>query len=100
MKNPAAAEGAASEKWTTRYEELRRQILAEPEAGGWGRALLLRRGLVDWMQAWPSDDGTDQKTTKPAEPSAGATTLPAGLNGEITRVLVNMILDQGKELVS
>lgn len=100
MKNPAAAEAAVPEKWTTRYEELRRQILAEPAGGGWGRALLLRRGLLAWMQAWPIDDSADQKAAKPAEPSATATTLPAGLSGEITRVLVNMILDQGKESVS
>lgn len=90
----------ASEKWATRYEELRRQILAEPAAGGWGRALLLRRGLVAWMQAWPSDEETGPNATKPAEPSAAATTLPAGLCGEITRILVNMILDQGKGPVS
>ena len=70
------------------------------EGGGWGRALLLRRGLVAWMQAWPSDESTGQEATTPAEPSAAATTLPAGLCGEITRVLVNMILDQGKELAS
>lgn len=100
MKNSPGGEPPVSEKWTTRYEDLRRQILAEPEGGGWGRALLLRRGLVAWMQAWPSDEGIGQEATTPAEPSAAATTLPAGLCGEITRVLVNMILAQGKELAS
>jgi hypothetical protein len=100
MKNPSAGEAAVPEKWTTRYEELRRQILAEPEGGGWGRALLLRRGLVAWMQAWPSDGEIGPEATKPAESSAPATPLPAGLCAEITRVLVNMILDQRKELVS
>jgi hypothetical protein len=100
MKNPATAEGVVPEKWTTRYEELRRQILLEPEGGGWGRALLLRRGLAAWMQAWPSDEETGQEATKSAEPSASATALPADLHGGITRILVNMILDQTKELVS
>jgi hypothetical protein len=87
------------EKWTTRYEELRRQILAEPQGGGWGRALLLRRGLVAWMRAWPSDEETSQETTRPAEPSAPPTALPADLCGAMTRILVNMILDQTKEPV-
>jgi len=52
------------------------------------------------MQAWPTSEDTEQEVTGPAEQSAAATTLPADLCGEITRVLVNMILDQGKELVS
>jgi hypothetical protein len=99
MKNRSAGEPAVSEKWATRYEELRRQVLEEPEGGGWGRALLLCRGLAAWMQAWPIDDSAGQEADKPAEPSAAATTLPAGLSGEITQVLVNMILDQAKEPV-
>ncbi len=97
MKNPAVAERAVAEKWTTRYEELRRQILEEPRGSGWGRALLRRRGLMAWMQAWPSDKETGPEATGPAEPSTPATALPAGLCGEITRILVNMILDQTKE---
>jgi hypothetical protein len=98
LKNPFAGESPVSEKWATRYEELRRQILGEPEGGGWGRALLLRRGLVAWMQAWPIADsaGHDEAAKPAAEPAA---VLPTGLAGEMTRVLVNMILDQGKELV-
>ena len=96
MKNPFRGEPPTADRWTARYEELRRQVLAEPEGGGWGRALLLRRGLVAWMQAWPSDE----EASKPAEPSVGATTLPTGLCGEVTRVLVNIILDRSKELVS
>jgi hypothetical protein len=100
MKNPAVAERAVAEKWTTRYEELRRQILEEPRGSGWGRALLRRQGLVAWMQAWSSEEETGPEVTGPAEPSTPATALPAGLCGEITRILVNMILDPGKELAS
>ena len=90
----------ASEPWATRYEELRRQVLAEPQADGWGRALLLRRGRVAWMQAWPTPACAGQQETKPAAPATEAAPLPAGLSGELTRVLVNMILEQGKELFS
>jgi hypothetical protein len=97
MKNPVGAEFPSPQSWTARYEELRRQVLVEPEGGGWGRALLLRRGLVAWMEAWPSDEGARQEASKPAQPLAEATTLPTGVCGEITRVLVNMIIDQIKE---
>jgi hypothetical protein len=99
MKITSVGEADVSQTWTTRYEELRRQILAEPEGRGWGRALLLRRGLVAWMQAWPSDESGVQAAPKSAEPAAPAPTLPADLGSAITQVLVNMILDQAKEPV-
>jgi hypothetical protein len=97
MKNPFHGESPSPQSWTARYEELRRQVLVEPEGGGWGRALLLRRGLVAWMEAWPSNEGASQEASKSSQPSVEAMTLPVGLCGEITRVLVNMILDQTKE---
>jgi hypothetical protein len=97
MKNPFREESPVPERWTTRYEALRRQVLAEPEGGGWGRGLLLRRGLVAWMAAWPDDEAASQEASNTTEPPAGTTTLSADLCGEITRVLVNMILDQAKE---
>jgi hypothetical protein len=100
LKKLSGGQAPASEKWATRYEELRRQILEEPEGGGWGRGLLQRRGLVAWMRAWPIDESAEKEVAKPSEQPAAATALPAGLSGEITQVLVNMILDQGKELVS
>jgi len=62
--------------------------------------LLLRRGLVAWMQAWPTAESAGQPETQPADPATAAAPLPAGLSGELTRVLVNMILEQGKELFS
>jgi hypothetical protein len=80
-------------KWVQRYEDLRQQILAEPAGGGWGRVLLLRRGLVAWMQAWPAD----ARTAPLPSPAAGEATrlpgLPTDLSLALTRVLLDLILD-------
>lgn len=93
--------GPAPTTWATRYEELRRQVLQEPDRGGWGRTLLLRRGLVAWMQAWPAEDNEtrDETATKPPDSSTPAA-LPAGLLEDLTQVLVNMIFEHRKEFVS
>jgi hypothetical protein len=103
MKSSSATYGLgpATTKWATRYEELRRQVLQEPDRGGWGRTLLLRRGLVAWMQAWPAEDNEtrDETAAKPPD-SSSATALPAGLLEDLTQVLVNMIFEQRKECVS
>ena len=43
------------ELWATRYEEMRRRATADSRSidNSYGYALLLRRGLVAWMKAWP-----------------------------------------------
>ena len=59
------------EPWATRYEELRKQVMAETGSldHTYGYALLVRRGLVAWMKAWP----------RPApEPSRDPRFQPAG----------------------
>ena len=41
--------------WTTRYEEMRERAMAKSSSidHARGYALLIRRGLVAWMRAWP-----------------------------------------------
>ena len=43
------------ELWTTRYEEMRKRAMAKSCSidHSYGYALLIRRGLVAWMKAWP-----------------------------------------------
>ena len=43
------------ELWTTRYEEMRERVMAKSCSidHAYGYALLIRRGLVAWMKAWP-----------------------------------------------
>ena len=89
-------EGPSGEEVVTRYEQLRREVIGDCGNGcrpcetghGLGWALLLRRGMAAWMQAWP-------KTSPPA----GTDRLGSGrhtaigqptLDSEITMVLTNM----------
>jgi hypothetical protein len=47
---------ASADQWAQRYEQVRALALAGSHGGGWGLALLCRRGLVAWMRAWPDDE--------------------------------------------
>jgi hypothetical protein len=81
--------------WTTRYEEMRKRAMAKSSSIDHtrGYALLIRRGLVAWMRAWP------QPAPKPCDwqssPRAAALTVPPHLLPSAASVLVNMILSLG-----
>ena len=36
--------------------DLRRHAVKEEGPAGWGAALLMQRGTVAWMKAWPAND--------------------------------------------
>ena len=85
-------------KWTTRYEDLRRQVLEEPDGSGWGRSLFMRRGLLAWMEAWPPENDSRTPLATPAAPTASETpALSSGVYQEMTRILIDMILDTKEE---
>jgi hypothetical protein len=80
--------------WTTRYEDLRREVLSGCLSGGcWGLALFMRQGLAAWMRAWPPG-------AEPAGPSGHSlqqplidrSSLPSNLHAQVVAVLVNMVL--------
>jgi hypothetical protein len=92
-QSSAQPHGSESARWTTRYEDLRRQVLEDPAGSGWGRSLFVSRGLLSWMAAWPPDNDRGPSTGVPATQTAADTpALYSGLYREMTRVLVNMIL--------
>jgi hypothetical protein len=82
--------------WTTRYEELRERAMVKSSSidHAHGYALLIRRGLVTWMKAWP---GPAQEPTRDlgSGSRAAALTVPSHLLHSATSVLVNMILSLG-----
>jgi hypothetical protein len=82
--------------WITRYEELRVRAMAKfPSLDHvHGYALLIRRGLVAWMKAWP---GPAQEPTRDlgSDSPATALTVPSHLLRSAASVLVNMILSLG-----
>ncbi len=84
-----------SADWTARYEDLRRQASTQNERGScWGLALLIGRGVVAWMRAWPQSGISVERRQARAVPNGPE--LPSHLHRQITLVLTNMILNGGR----
>jgi hypothetical protein len=81
------------ELWATRYEVMRRRATARSRSidNSYGYALLIRRGLVAGMKAWPR-----AAREPPRDPGSGpgvdALTVPSHLLQSAASLLVNMIL--------
>jgi hypothetical protein len=86
-----------------RYEAVRRQAVEERHSveNGWELALLVRRGVVAWMRAWPTVDEAplprDRIDSRADESQATPITIPSSVCDEITSVLVSMILPRRSE---
>jgi hypothetical protein len=88
-----------AEEWATRYEAVRRQAIREPYSleNGWEQTLLVRRGVVAWMRAWPTVEEPPPRhhvNTRADVSQASRITIPSSVCEQITSVLVNMILPQ------
>jgi hypothetical protein len=98
--NPAWFDQVGAEEWATRYEAVRRQAIQERHSldNGWELALLVRRGVVAWMRAWPAV--TEPRTlchhcnSDTDVSQAAQITIPSSVSEQITSVLVSMILPQ------
>jgi hypothetical protein len=79
---------------------LRQQAIPvrDPLESGWELALLVRRGVVAWMRAWPAAEeslGSCHPCDSQSDGSPAAEiTIPSCLCEQITSVLVSMILPQ------
>jgi hypothetical protein len=82
---------------------MRRQVLEEgtaPVRGGWGRALVIRHGLVAWMEAWPQQAAADPPKPRLATtPVLPESPIPALLRPQATHILVTMILGTRQEVL-
>jgi hypothetical protein len=92
----APQEGALilpDEPWATRYEEMRQQVMARTGAidHTYGYSMLVRRGLVAWMKAWPRPAPESSRDPGFGHGVDGATVLPHLLRSAAS-LLVNMIL--------
>lgn len=84
-----------SADWTSRYEDLRRQASTQNERGSrWGLALLIGRGVVAWMRAWPPRLVSVERQQARAVPNGPE--LQSHLHHQVTLVLTNMILNGGR----
>ena len=88
------------EEWTTRYEAVRQRAIGvqHSEQSGWELALLVRRGVVAWMRAWPTMDEPqtlhDRADTLAVDSQTPPITIPSTVCDQLTSVLVSMILPQ------
>lgn len=74
-----------------RYEELRRCVV-DDEAHGAGRALLMHRGMVSWMQSWSVCLPAVKRSPRPESKASTelAKTLPKQVESEVVRVMAEM----------
>lgn len=81
---------SVSDALVAAYEELRREFLgsAHGPARGLGMALLLDRGMPDWMEACARFVNTAVEPQPGRQP-----TLPASLRTEIVVLLAGMVLE-------
>ena len=82
--------------WTRRYEDLRQQASVQPgwATRTWSLALLIRRGVVAWMRAWPQRLISVERRQARAVPDGPE--LPSHLHHQVALVLTDMILNCGR----
>ncbi len=81
------------EPWATRYEEMRQLVMANACAMDrtYAYAVLVRRGLVAWMKAWPRPE-PEAPRDRGFAPTVAGVTVPSHLVRSAASLLVNMIL--------
>jgi hypothetical protein len=84
------------ELWTTRYEAMRKRAMAKSGSidNSYGYALLIHRGLVAWMRAWPRP-AQEPPRDRGSGSRVDALTVPSHLLQSAASLLVNMILFLG-----
>jgi hypothetical protein len=95
-----------STDWVKRYEAVRERALQDGVNGcGWGLALLMDRGLIAWMRAWPAASVGRRDLANSAEYQADSNTplqstnLPSTCYQQLAGVLASMILEARREVV-
>ena len=81
------------EPWVTRYEELRQLVMARACAidHTYAYSLLVRRGVVAWMKAWPRR-APQPSRDRGFSSAVDDVTVPSQLLRSAASLLVNMIL--------
>lgn len=62
--------------------------------GGWGLALLVHRGVVAWMRAWPKPEATPVPYPRTLHDEQAEFHPTASLTRQITAVWVNILLSR------
>jgi hypothetical protein len=83
------------EPWAARYEELRQFVMARADAidNANAHSLLIRRGVVAWMKAWPRRGPALQPSRDRGFcPAVDDVTVPSQFLRSAASLLVNMFL--------
>jgi hypothetical protein len=95
--------------WVGRYELLRQQRLdGGAAAGGWGRAVLVHRGVAAWMRACSAMPAGPSEVRRTAaisssfaeEPTRQPLSILPEVSGRVAGVLAQMILETRQEAVT
>ena len=89
-----------------RYEAVRQQVIGSPltDECGWQYALVVRRGILAWMRAWPiaertqspRDDTTGADCVSPVAPIS----IPSSVCEQVASVLASMIMAHRRSALS
>ena len=94
--NEALPQSVAGEDWVARYEHLRRDVLSQATGGGFGLIILLRQGMIAWMQAC-----ADIPVPAPARESVqhwdAISRLPGDVRSQAAVILAGILLHHPTE---
>lgn len=94
MKTPSAPSAVPADALVAAYEELRRRFLNREQAPG--LALLMRRGMREWLDAC-SFYVASPPTSVPTATPEDAAVLPQGVRAEVVLILAGMLLNGCRE---
>jgi len=98
MKRSAWPETVVNGEWNARYEQLRAGALSGA-GGGWGLALLCRRGLVAWLRSWASEvEPISGPRAFVVEEQAERVALDPALRQPLICLLAGMILESERRV--
>ena len=94
--NEALPQSVAGEDWVARYDHLRRDVLSQATGGGFGLIILLRQGMIAWMQAC-----ADIPVPAPARESVqhwdAISSLPGDVRSQAAAILAGILLHHPTE---
>ena len=94
--NEALPQSVAGEDWVARYEHLRKDALSQATGGGFGLIILLRQGMIAWMQAC-----ADIPVPAPARESVqhcdAISRLPGDVRSQAAVILAGILLHHPTE---
>lgn len=84
----------AGQDWVARYEQLRKDVLAQGTGGNLGLIVFLRQGMAAWMQACAVTPVPQSKSIQPLNP---VNPLPGDLRLQVAVILAGILLHHPTE---